>query len=117
MRWQDLFDKVSTSIHAIPLAGGYDAIERVQLSLRTLHMIAAAEAPKPGRKMLIWIGPGWPMLESSGYEPSERSQRSAFNSIVEISQLLLEARITLYNINALDPESAAQARTTFTRVF
>jgi VWFA-related protein len=113
----EAFDKVSTSMHAIPLSRGYDAIERVQLSLKTLHMIAATEAPKPGRKMLIWIGPGWPMLEGSGYQASDRSQKSAFNSIVEISQLLREARMTLYSINALDPGSAAMGRTDFYKDF
>jgi VWFA-related protein len=102
------FDKVGSSIHTIPVAGGYDAIERLQLSLKTLRMIAAVEAGKPGRKLLIWIGPGWPMLAGPGYQQSERSQRSEFNTIVEVSQLLREARITLYNINAFDPGSSGQ---------
>jgi VWFA-related protein len=102
------FDKAGASIHTIPVTGGYNAIERMQLSLKTLRMIAAVEAGKPGRKLLIWIGPGWPMLAGPGYQQSERSRRSEFNVIVEISQLLREARITLYNINAFDPGSSAQ---------
>ncbi len=102
------FDKVGSSIHIIPVTGGYDAIERMQLSLKTLRMIAAVETGKPGRKLLIWIGPGWPMLAGPGYQQSERGQRSEFNTIVEISQLLHDARITLYNINGFDPGSSAQ---------
>jgi VWFA-related protein len=102
------FDKVGSSIHTIPVAGGYDAIERLQLSLKTLRMIAGVEAAKPGRKLLIWIGPGWPMLAGPGYQQSERSRRSEFNTIVEVSQLLREARVTLYNINAFDPGSSGQ---------
>jgi VWFA-related protein len=102
------FDKASMSMHMIPLSGGYDAIERVQLSLKMLRMIVAAEAPKPGRKLLIWIGPGWPMLEGLGYRQSDRSQRSGFNVIVEMSRLLREARITLYSINAFDPSASGQ---------
>jgi VWFA-related protein len=102
------FDKVGASIHTIPVAGGYDAIERLQLSLKTLRLIAAVEAGKPGRKLLIWIGPGWPMLAGPSYQQSERSQRSEFNGIVEMSQILREARVTLYNINAFDPASSGQ---------
>ncbi|MGA9719403.1 MAG: VWA domain-containing protein [Acidobacteriaceae bacterium] len=102
------FDQVGSSIHTIPVAGGYDAIERLQLSLKMLRMIAAVEAGKPGRKLLIWIGPGWPMLAGPGYQQSERSLRSEFITIVEVSQLLREARVTLYNINAFDPASSGQ---------
>ncbi len=102
------FDKVGSSIHTIPVTGGYNAIEPMQLSLKTLQMIAQVETGKPGRKLLIWIGPGWPMLAGPGFQQSERGQRSEFNMIVEMSRLLREARVTLYNINAFDPGSSAQ---------
>ncbi len=104
----EAFDKETASMHIIPVAGGYDAIERADLSLRTLQKIAAAEAGKPGRKLLIWIGPGWPMLEGARYVASDRSQTGWFNGVVEISQQLREARITLYAINAIDPGSSGQ---------
>ena len=104
----EAFDKETASMHIIPVAGGYDAIERADLSLRTLQKIAAAEAGKPGRKLLIWIGPGWPMLEGARYVASNRSQTGWFNGVVEISQQLREARITLYAINAIDPGSSGQ---------
>lgn len=111
------FDRQSMSMHTIPLAGGYDALERLELSLKTLRMIATAEQPKPGRKLLIWIGPGWPMLEGPGYRQSDRSQRSGFNVIVETSQMLREARVTLYSINAFDPGSGQQMRMDFYKSF
>jgi VWFA-related protein len=102
-------DKSGATTHTVPRSGGYDAIERLGLSLKTLRSIAAVEAPKPGRKMLIWIGPGWPMLEGPGYRPSDATQRALFNALVETTRTLREARITLYNVNQLDPSSAAFA--------
>ncbi len=48
------------------------------------------------------------MLAGPGYQQSERSLRSVFDTIVEVSQLLREARVTLYNINAFDPASSGQ---------
>jgi hypothetical protein len=32
--------------------------------------------------MLIWIGPGWPMLEGPGYRATDATQRSLFNANV-----------------------------------
>src|ERR1700752_1148266 len=42
--------------------GGEGLLERFQLCARQMAAIAENEARKPGRKLLIWVGPGWPML-------------------------------------------------------
>ena len=110
-------DKVESSIHTIPVAGGYDAIERADLSLKALRQIIAVEGQKPGRKMLIWIGQGWPFLENPGYVASDRARQSQFNTIVEMTQQLREARVTLYNIDAIDPGSRAQLRADYYKEF
>jgi VWFA-related protein len=110
-------DKSGATLHTVRRSGGYDAIERVELSLKTLRSIAAIEAPKPGRKMLIWIGPGWPMLEGPGYRASDATQRAQFNMIVETTRTLPEARVTMYNVNQLDPQSQGMMRNDFYRSF
>jgi VWFA-related protein len=110
-------DKSGATMHVVQRSGGYDAIERVDLSLKTLRSIAAVEAPKPGRKMLIWIGPGWPMLEGHGYQPTNGTQRALFNAVVEATRTLREARITMYSVNPLDPQSPGMMRTEFYKSF
>jgi VWFA-related protein len=67
----------------------------------------AVEGQRPGRKLLIWIGQGWSMLENPGYRESERDRRSRFNAIVELTQQFRESRVTLYSINAIDSGSTA----------
>lgn len=104
----DALDHSSTAVHTIPLAGGYDAIERMSLSLKSLNQIAAVEGRKPGRKMLLWIGSGWPMLDSSVYQLSVANRQSLFNDIVESSRTLREARITLYSLHLIEPGSSDQ---------
>lgn len=42
--------------------GIYGASERVQLSLRALEQLTEYESARPGRKLVIWISPGWPLL-------------------------------------------------------
>jgi VWFA-related protein len=104
----DWLDKSESTIHTVPRSGGYDAIERRTLSIKTLRSIAEAERPKPGRKMLFWIGPGWPILQSSAYMMSPTMQRNLFNVIVDTSRALREARITMYLVNPMDPENLAR---------
>jgi VWFA-related protein len=110
-------DRIENSIHAIPVAGGYDAIERMELSLKALRQIVEVEGQRPGRKLLIWIGPGWPMLENPGYVESDKDRRGQFSAIVELTQQLRESRVTLYSINAIDPGSPAQMRSDYYKNF
>jgi VWFA-related protein len=81
-----------------PAMGGEGLLERFQLSARQLDAIAENEARKPGRKLLIWIGPGWPMLNRPSDSYSERDQQRNFESIVELSTRLREGRMVLYSV-------------------
>jgi len=84
-----------------PAMGGEGWVERFQRSARAMDNIAQNELKRPGRKLVIWVGPGWPMLNrpSDGY--TERQQRRNFHSIVEISTALREARITMYSVSPM----------------
>jgi VWFA-related protein len=62
--------------------------------------IAENEALKPGRKLLIWVGPGWPMLDANNYMFSDKDQRRYFDAIVELSTKLREARMAVYSVSA-----------------
>ena len=81
-----------------PVMGGDGYVERFQRSARAIDNIAQNELKKPGRKLLIWAGPGWPMLNrpSDGY--TETQQKRNFDGIVELSTALREARITVYSV-------------------
>ena len=81
-----------------PAMGAEGWVERFQRSARAMDNIAQNELKKPGRKLVIWVGPGWPMLNrpSDGY--TDKQQRRNFDSIVELSAALREARITMYSV-------------------
>ena len=94
-------------LRAIGRSGGfYGAAERLQLSLQALQEIIQYEAKEPGRKLLIWISPGWPLLSGPNVELSKKQQEGTFGEIVALSGQLREARITLY---AIDPSGTADA--------
>jgi VWFA-related protein len=96
-------EQSQTATHNIPMTRGYDELERLSLSLRSLGSIAAAEDKRPGRKMLIWIGPGWPLLDTASYQAPASSRQQLFNAMLELSRELRMARVTLYSIFPIDP--------------
>ena len=98
-----VLDQIKGGIHTIYGAMGSDGdLQRFQLSLRKMAAITENEARKPGRKLLLWVGPGWPMLDSNNYKFSDKDQRQYFDTIVELSTRLREARMAVYSVSAPD---------------
>ncbi|HEY1895032.1 MAG TPA: VWA domain-containing protein [Terracidiphilus sp.] len=64
-------------------------LPRNRLSLRALGSIAIGQRDIPGRKVVVWIGPGWPV----------NGGNISFDEATELSTRLREARITLDNVN------------------
>jgi VWFA-related protein len=93
----------ATATHKIPLTKGYAEMELLSFSIRTLGSIATAEGNTPGRKILIWIGPGWPLLDSRYYSAPASTREQLFNAMVDMSRRLDDSRVTLYSIFPIDP--------------
>jgi VWFA-related protein len=97
--------------------GFYGATERLDLSLRTLEGLIAREIKQPGRKFLIWMSPGWPLLTGPGIELTAKDQAWMFNSIVSFSKELRDARMTIYSIDPLGMSDAVSGRTFYWQGF
>jgi VWFA-related protein len=97
-------DQYSLGLHSILRSGGiYSAMERFQVSMDALLQLATHEAARPGRKMIVWISPGWPILSGPSVEQqmSAKQELQIFDNVVKISTLLREGRVTLYSIDPL----------------
>ncbi|MGA7106291.1 MAG: VWA domain-containing protein [Terracidiphilus sp.] len=98
-----IVEGIKGSVSSINAAmGGQGLLERYQLSLRQLAAIAENRASQPGRKLLIWVGPGWPLLDAPSQNYSEKNQRRTFDGIVELSTKLREARMAVYSVSPQD---------------
>jgi VWFA-related protein len=96
------FDQNQNALRTVRRSQGiYGAEDRVQLSLKMMFALASAEGAKPGRKMVIWISPGWPLLSGPRINLSARDAKGIFNSIVQASTALRQAGITLYSVDPL----------------
>jgi VWFA-related protein len=78
--------------------GAQGLMERGQVSLREIERIADNERRRPARKLLFWMGPGWPLLDSVNFAFTDGQRRAFFSAIVVLQNQLRESRITVYSV-------------------
>jgi VWFA-related protein len=98
-------------------AGFYGAEEARDLSLRALDQLARYEGTQPGRKMVIWLSPGWALLNGPNVELTLKNEQWLFQTIVTLSGELRQAGITLYSIDPLGMNDAGGFRTFYYQSF
>jgi len=112
------FDQHETALRSIRRGQGfYGALDRFQLSLSTLNSLLAKEAQSPGRKMVVWISPGWPILSGPNIQLTSKNEANLFASVVSLSTAMRETRLTLYAVNPLGAEDAGGIQTFYYKEF
>ncbi|HLY43151.1 MAG TPA: VWA domain-containing protein [Terracidiphilus sp.] len=74
-------------------------------ALRTIYTIAIERRELPGRKALVWFGPGWP-LDTGHF----RQSRDALDALIELSTRIREARLDLCQVAIPVPEGSRSAQ-------
>jgi VWFA-related protein len=62
---------------------------------RVVYSIAVERRDRPGRKLLVWMGFGWP-----GARGHKQDRDTAFSSLVELSTRIREARMVISQVTA-----------------
>lgn len=78
--------------------GGND---RLAICLKDLHQLVDYASTLPGRKLMLYISPGWPLLSGPGFNLDSRQQQQIFDSVVSLSTQLRQSKITLYDVNPI----------------
>jgi VWFA-related protein len=124
------------SVSSVPLAGHGDkniglSIEKTNdgnclnqkfiLSLNALSNLATQMKETPGRVIVIWMGPGWPSLSGLEFLPDTSAiKQNLFDHLVELSNSLREAQVTLDALSSPDlfraTESALPAKNSLPEV-
>lgn len=84
-------------------AGFWGATERFQNSVSALRNLTARAQTLPGRKLVIWISPGWPLLTGPGITLDTQQERGIFADVVAFSTAIRQAGVTLYDVNPIGP--------------
>jgi VWFA-related protein len=99
-------DNYAVSLRTINRSTGfYGASERVDISLNGLSELATQLGKSPGRKLILFLSPGWPLLSGPSVLLSNKQQQDIFAQSLRFATLLHTSRIALYDI---DPYGAAE---------
>lgn len=95
-------EKYTIGIREIGRSTGADgAVERLDDSLKALRTLTVYDAGRPGRKILLWVSPGWPLLSGPGVNLSAQQEEAFFHEITWVSTQLRESQTTVYAVNPL----------------
>ena len=107
----DALANYSIALREIGRSGGVQgAEERLTDSLKAIRLLAQYEGERPGRKILVWVSPGWPLLSGPGVTLTNEQQASIFSEVTWLSSTLREAETSVYAVDPLGVgESVEQA--------
>jgi len=86
--------------------GGPGAAERLAMSLGSLEQVAQASSGHPGRKNLIWVGRGFPAINTN--QSTDREAAVLLQAMQHAFDILRDARITM---SSIDPTIASSGTT------
>jgi VWFA-related protein len=96
-----MLDQSTGTVRARDLTGGVYALEeQFKTSYQTISGMAENLSRKPGRKVVIWLGPGWPLLTERFFIQTNVSRGTYFRQIAALQNKLRDARVTLYSLFA-----------------
>jgi VWFA-related protein len=102
------YDRFQTGLRDFNTGQGvYGDAERLNLSVNTFDAIAKSIGSLPGRKLLVWLSPGWPLLARQGRSLTTAVEEEFFNNIVKTSGELISGRITVYTVDPMGLEDAS----------
>ncbi len=87
-------------------AGAGGDADRYAKSLRMLAQTIESVTTSAGRTIVIWVSPGWPLLNGPGNSLSKSDQSAMFTELENFTGDLRKNQVTLYMIN---PEGVSNA--------
>lgn len=92
-------DRLSIGMRQITRDSQWGQEELLQMSMKSFDSLISYASTFPGRKMILWISPGWPLISPPGMYLTNQQEQQIFSTIVAYSTRLRDAGVTLYNIN------------------
>ena len=81
-------------------AGFWGADERMETSIRAIQQLVVYAGGLPGRKLILYLSPGWPLLSGPDITLSAKQREEIFSDVINFSTMARRADVTL---DALDP--------------
>ncbi len=97
-------DDLERTVIGLPgsdLTSEWGPLRRVQVCVNGFQHLLHFSSSLSGRKIILWISPGWPPISQVDFDLTSKGQQEIFNSIVALSTQIRQANVTLYNISPL----------------
>lgn len=96
-------EKMQPDLRFLNRSGGWAARdELMETSMQQFSQILAAEQKLPGRKLVLFISPGWPMMPNQGAFENDAAARWCFNADVALTNELRDDRTAIYDLDTYD---------------
>ena len=73
--------------------------DRQQICLNSFQQLLTSVSTLPGRKIVLWVSPGWPLISGPEIFLTGKQSQQIFSTVVDFSTQMREENVTLYNIN------------------
>ncbi len=73
--------------------------ERFDDSMKAMRLMAGYASGQPGRKIILWVSPGWHLLSGPEVQLTSQQEEAIFNEITWFSMAFRDTETTLYAIN------------------
>lgn len=97
----DSLERHQIGLREINRSSQWGASDRLNICVKALHQVVDYAAKLPGRKIVLWISPGWPLLSGPRIDLTYKQQQQIFDDVVSFSSGLRQAHITLYDVNPI----------------
>jgi len=92
-----LHKKIADSPMSRTSADVYADEERLNTSLQALSALGRY-LNTDGRKVVVWLGPGWPVIDISEADVGPVQQQFFFSTVADISRMLRDEQITIHSV-------------------
>lgn len=100
---QTEFQKIGTDLRPVTQSAGWQGQEQLMAqSLQQFSQILAIEQARPGRKLVLFISAGWPMMGWMGSQEDLHQAQWVFNVYVRLTNALRDARTAVYRLDPFE---------------
>lgn len=102
---EEFLNANTTDLHNVKRPDGWwGDMEREQLSLKTLNYLTSQVTSMPGRKLFVWLSPGWNLQTNGQWDGASKSdQQGLYDNAASVLTALRAARVTVYCIDPSGP--------------
>ena len=100
--------KYQIGLHELRRDSQYSGLDRMNLGVKSLGQLVQYASGIPGRKLILMMSPGWPLLSGPRINLSGKEQDGIYGTMAQLQDAMLRADITLDMLNPYGPSEGVE---------